>query len=75
MKRSRLSYDEWKCIESKKLKGKHVSTTFYSGYIGLLEIKEVSEKQVWKFNGENITVCDAGRKWLSILPENQLYTS
>lgn len=73
MKRSRLSYDEWKCIESKKLKGKHVSTDFFSGYVGLLEIEEVSEKQVWKFNGENITVCDAGRKWLSILPENDFY--
>lgn len=73
MKRSRLSYDEWKCIKSKKSKGKHISTDFFKGYIGILEIEEVSEKQVWKFNGENIVVCDAGRKWLSILPENNFY--
>ena len=73
MKRSRLSYDEWKCIKSKKLKGKRISTDFFKGYVGLLEIEEVSEKQVWKFNGENIVVCDVGRKWLSILPENDFY--
>lgn len=73
MKRSRLSYDEWKCIKSKKLKGKQVSTNFFKGYIGILEIEEVSEKQIWKFNGEDIIVCDNGLKWLSILPQNDFY--
>lgn len=73
MKRSRLSYDEWQCIKSKKLKGKQVSTDFFNGYIGLLEIEEVNEKQIWKFNGEDITVCDNGLKWLSILPRNEFY--
>lgn len=73
MKRSRLSYDEWKCIKSKKQKGKRIRTDFFKGYIGLIEIEEASEKQVWKFNGENIVVCDAGRKWLSILPEDDFY--
>lgn len=73
MKRSRLSYDEWKCIKSKKLKGKQVSTDFFKGYIGIVEIEEVSEKQIWKFNGEDIIVCDNGLKWLSILPQNDFY--
>jgi len=73
LKRSRLSYDEWKCIKSKKLKAKQVSTDFFKGYIGLLEIEEVSEKQIWKFTGEDITVCDNGLKWLSILPRNDFY--
>ena len=68
-----MSYDEWKCIKSKKLKEKHISTDFFTGYVGLLEIEEVSEKQIWKFNGEDIIVCDVGRKWLSILPENDFY--
>ena len=73
MKRSRLSYDEWKCIKTKNLKGKRISTDFFEGYIGLLEIEEVSKKQIWKFNGEDIIVCDSGRKWLSILPKNNFY--
>lgn len=73
MKRSRLSYDEWKCIKSKKLAGKNINTVFFKGYIGLIEIEEVSEKQIWKFNGEDITVCDKGLKWLSILPQNDFY--
>ena len=33
----------------------------------------MSEKQIWKFNGEDIVVCDVGRKWLSILPGNDFY--
>ena len=73
MKRSRLSYDEWKCIKTKKLKGKQVNTDFFEGYIGVLEIGEVSEKQIWRFNGEDIIVCDNGLKWLSILPQNDFY--
>lgn len=73
MKRSCLSYDEWKCIKSKELYGKHVSTDFFKGYAGLIDIKEVSEIQIWRFNGEDITVCDKGIKWLSILPENDFY--
>lgn len=73
MKRSRLSYDEWKCIKSKKMRGKKVNNEFFKGYIGLIEIEEVSEKQIWKFNEEDITVCDKGLKWLSILPQNDFY--
>lgn len=73
MKRSRLSYDEWTRITSKKLTGKNIDTDFFKGYIGLLEIEEVSEKQIWRFQGEDITVCDRGRKWLSILPQNDFY--
>lgn len=73
MKRSRLSYDEWECIVSKDMYGKKVNTEFFKGYIGLIDIKEVSEKQIWKFNGEDITVCDKGLKWLSILPQDNFY--
>lgn len=73
MKRSRLSYDEWKCIKAKKLLGQTIDTDVFKGYIGLIEIEEVSEKQIWKFNGEDIVVCDKGLKWLSILPQNDYY--
>lgn len=73
MKRSKLSYDEWKCIKSRKIKGKQICSDFFEGYIGILEIEEVSEKQIWKFTGEDITVCDNGIKWLSILPQKDYY--
>ncbi len=73
MKRSKLSYDEWKCIETKKLKGKRVNTDFFKGYIGILEIEKVTQKQIWRFNDEDIIVCDNGLKWLSILPQNDFY--
>ena len=73
MKRSRLSYDEWKCIISKDIFGKTVNSELLNGYIGFMDIKGVSEIQTWKFNGEDIVVCDKGRKWLSILPRNDWY--
>ena len=73
MKRSRLSYDGWKCIISKDIFGKRVNSEPLNGYIGLIDIKEVSEAQIWNFNGEDIVVCDKGRKWLSILPQDDWY--
>lgn len=73
MKRSRLSYDEWKCIISKDMRGKRIDSELLEGYIGLIDIKEVSKAQIWKFNGEDVVVCDRGRKWLSILPRNDWY--
>ena len=73
MKRSRLSYDEWKCIISKDIFGRRVNSELLNGYIGLIDIKEVSEAQIWKFNGEDIVVCDKGRKWISILPQDDWY--
>ena len=73
MKRSRLSYDEWKCIRLRNMCGTFVDMEQFSGYIGLIDILEVSEKQIWKFNGEDIVVCDNGIKWLSILPKDDYY--
>lgn len=73
MKRSRLSYDEWKCIKEKKIQGRNVTTDFFQGYLGLLKIEEVSEPQIWKCHGEDLVVCDKGKKWLSILPEKEDY--
>ena len=68
-----MSYDEWKCILSKDLCGKRVDFDFFRGYIGLIKIHEVSEAQIWKFNGQDIVVCDKGIQWLSILPEDDWY--
>ncbi len=62
MKRSRLSYDEWKCIISKNIFGKTVNSELLNGYIGLIDIQEVSKMQTWKFNGEDIVVCDIRKK-------------
>ena len=53
--------------------GKMVNSELLNGYIGLINIKEVSQTQIWEFDGENIAVCDKGRKWLSILPQNDWY--
>lgn len=73
MKRCRLSYDEWNCILAKVLHGCKVDSELVTGYIGLVEIREVKEAQVWKFNGNDIVVCDRGIRWLTILPQNDWY--
>ncbi len=46
MKRSRLSYDEWKCIISKDIFGKTVNSELLNGYIGLIDIKALSKKDI-----------------------------
>lgn len=73
MYRCRITYDEWKCIVSKNRIGKEVDTAEYSGYVGLLDIHEVSQPQIWKYNGEDLVVCDNNYKWLTIMPQNDYY--
>ena len=73
MKRSRLSYDDWKGIEEKIVYEKDVKTSFFQGHIELLEIQKVTNPQIWNFNGDGIVVCDKGLKWLAILPEKDYY--
>lgn len=73
MKRSRLSYDEWKCILSKKQKIELFHNQIFDGFISLIDLEKVSVPQVWKFNGEDIIVCKSGYKWLSILPSTENY--
>lgn len=43
MKRCRLSYDEWNCILAKVLHGCKVDSKLVTGYIGLVEIREVKK--------------------------------
>lgn len=73
MKRSRLSYDEWKCILLKKQKIKFIDNETFKGYVSQIDILDVSVPQVWEFNNENIIVCQKGYKWVSILQSNEYY--
>ena len=73
MYRCRITYDEWKCIKVKNRVGKIIDTANYVGYIGILNIHEVSEPQIWKYNGEELVVCDNNYQWLSIMPKNDNY--
>ncbi|BCN30923.1 DUF402 domain-containing protein [Anaeromicropila herbilytica] len=73
MKRSRLSNDEWECILSKKHEIKFFNNEVFKGYIGQIDILDVSVPQIWNFNGEDIVVCQKGYKWISILPSDEYY--
>lgn len=73
MYRCRITYDEWKCITKKERIGKDIDNADFSGYIGLLNIIEVAEPQIWKYNGEEITVCNNNYQWLTIMPKNDYY--
>lgn len=74
MKRSRLSYDEWKCILSKEHNIKYINTESFKGYIGQIDILDVTSPQIWKFKGDDIVVCQKGYKWISILPSDEYYS-
>lgn len=73
MKRKSLSYNDWTCITSKELIIKNVVTDSFEGHISIIKIEEVTEPQIWRFNGEEIVTCDKGLKCLSILPEKDFY--
>ena len=73
MYKCRVTYDEWKCITDKSRIGKQVDTPAYSGYVGLLNIYEVTQPQIWKYNGEELTVCDENFQWLTLMPQNDYY--
>lgn len=73
MYRCRLTYDEWKCITAKRRTGKTIDTEEFVGYAGILNINEVSEPQIWKYNGEDLNVCDNNYQWLTIMPKNDYY--
>ena len=73
MYRCRVTYDEWKCMRSKKRIGKWFETKAFVGYLGMLEIEEVSEPQIWKYQGKTLTVCNNRYRWLTILPREDFY--
>ncbi len=73
MYRCRITYDEWKCITAKTRTGKVVDTADFTGYVGLLNIHKVSEPQIWKYNGEDLTVCANNYQWLTIMPKDDYY--
>lgn len=68
MKRKSLSFASWTCIQSGELRVQRLTEPFH-GYVTQLRIHEVTEPQVWHWQGAPLTVCDRGMRWLSILPE------
>lgn len=73
MYKCRLVYDEWKSIIKKTRIGVYENSDSFQGYVGVLVMDEVSELQTWSYKDTNITVCDIGYRWLTILPEDEYY--
>lgn len=73
MYKCRLVYDEWKCILSKERIGVQISKPNMKGYVGLLKINKVLDKQVWRYDEKDVTVCDDDYRWLTIMPSDDYY--
>lgn len=73
MYKCRVVYDEWKSMIKKYREGSFENSSDFKGYVGLLTIDEVSQKQEWKYKDETITVCDNGYMWLTIMPKDDYY--
>ena len=73
MYKCRVVYDEWKAMIKKHREGVFEKSSDFKGYIGLLSIDEVSQKQEWNYKDETTTVCDNGYKWLTVMPEDDYY--
>ena len=72
MYKCRLTYDEWKCIISKNRIGRQVDTPVIKGYLGLLTIVSVSERQIWKYNNKDVVVCDNGKRQILMRSDTKL---
>ncbi len=73
MKKCYFTYDDWKCITRKRQKVQHIDTDLFSGYVGFMELLEVTNLQVWQYNDLDITVCDSNYQWLTIMPDEEYY--
>lgn len=47
IKHVRLIYDEWKCIARKSYRQRKIKNPDFSGFLALIDIEKVKEKQVW----------------------------
>lgn len=74
MKKKRLTYEDWMVITSQRYHQLNMDTDFFKGIVALKYIDEVATPQIWKFNDDKIIVCDAGMKWLQMIPFNEKYT-
>ena len=72
MKKYSITYD-WKCITEREWRVRRVNTADFKGHLAVLDIKKVSEPQIWKYSGKDLTVCDDNYQWLIILPEDAFY--
>ena len=54
IKHVRLIYDEWKCIERKSYRQKRIKNPDFSGFLALIDIEKVKEKQVWSWGKESL---------------------
>ena len=73
MYKCRVVYDEWKSMIKKHREGSFENSSDFKGYVGLLTIDEVSQKQEWNYKNESITVFDNGYKWLTIMLSSDYY--
>lgn len=71
VKRYRIDYNHWKCIKEKSFYQKRLDKGEYHGYLGIIEIKDVSEPQYWKLYNNEINVCDKGYTWIVYLPDDE----
>lgn len=69
MKRVRITYDEWKCMLSKRQTIRFLDNEVFQGHVSLLHILHVSKPQIWTFHKETV-VCQDGFKWLTLLPKD-----
>lgn len=72
MKRKRLDRDIWTTITKKRYFQTQIHTVF-QGLAALLFIDEVSTPSRWDYPDRTITVCNAGMKWLQIVPDHENY--
>lgn len=72
IKKTRLTCDEWPILE-KDYQQKYLQTENFTGIASTITIKKVEQVQIWRHEGQDLTVCDKGMHWFHFIPDNQHY--
>ncbi len=73
MKRKSLRYNDPRYVISSENKTEKLEAAGAAVWLSLTEVTEVSHPQILHFNGNDLTICDKGRKRFSILPSSDHY--
>lgn len=60
MKRSHLTYQNWKTITRRRWTGREISVDGFDGFASVMRIDEVVSPQTWHVDGKTIVVAEAG---------------
>ena len=74
LKRKYGSRYDWKRIVERGYAEKYISTSQFTGYVTLLEMKDVAEPLYMTYEGKSVCIADKGYSWLQHFPDGKHFS-